>query len=288
MLKFSIHLILPVALICVQGCTPTAPISESASKVSSQAIEVTREQVARIPDAPLFRDLASERGIVFHHAAGTTGQFLMPEIMGSGAALLDFDLDGDLDVYLANGGPTASLSLNSGGANQLFRQSDDGQFENVTQTVGGGDEHFGMGVAAADVNNDGYPDLYITNYGPDQLYLNDKGNRFVNVTADAGISNDRWSVSAAFADINRDGWLDLYVANYVDYDASHECPTADGLPDYCNPLQFPGTTDLMLVNTGTTIERDGLRIPTFRDMSLESGIASAKGAGLGVALIDAN
>jgi enediyne biosynthesis protein E4 len=134
----------------------------------------------------------------------------------------------------------------------------------------------------------GYPDLYITNYGPDQLYLNDKGNRFVNVTADAGISNDRWSVSAAFADINRDGWLDLYVANYVDYDASHECPTADGLPDYCNPLQFPGTTDLMLVNTGTTIERDGLRIPTFRDMSLESGIASAKGAGLGVALIDAN
>ena len=212
----------------------------------------------------------------------------MPEIMGSGAALLDFDRDGDLDVYLVNGGPTASLSLNSGGANHLFRQNDDGQFERVTQAIGGGDEHFGMGVAVADVNNDGFPDLYITNYGPDQLYLNDKGNRFVNVTAEAGISNDRWSISAAFADINRDGWLDLYVANYIDYDASRACPTADGLPDYCNPLQFPGTTDLMLVNTGTIVEREGLRIPEFRDMSLESRIASAKGAGLGVALIDAN
>ena len=288
MSKLSNYLMLSAALICVHGCIPASPIPEPASKASSKAIEVAPELVALIPDVPLFRNLATERGIDFHHDAGATGQFLMPEIMGSGAALLDFDRDGDLDVYLVNGGPTASRAQNSAGANQLFRQDDAGQFENVTEAIGGGDEHFGMGVAVADVNNDGFPDLYITNYGPDQLYLNDKGTRLVNVTADAGISNDRWSVSSAFADIDRDGWLDLYVANYVDYDPSRACPTADGLPDYCNPLLFPGTTDLLLVNTGTFVERDGLRIPKFRDTSLESGIASVKGAGLGVALIDAN
>ena len=277
------------------GCTdskpkPAAePVPAASSVAKAKLAEPEPPPTSEPPlETPIFRNAAAELGVQFEHVSGVDGKFLMPEIMGAGVALFDFDLDGDLDIYLVNGGPKATVATDSSSANQLFRQGEDGTFENVTATVGAGDEHFGMGAAVADVNNDGFPDLYVTNYGPDQLYLNDAGTRFVNVTKTAGLRNDRWSVSAAFADINRDGWLDLYVANYVDFDPSMVCPMADGLPDYCNPQIFRGTTDLMYSNSGRFAEQDGLKVPVFEDISLTSGIAQGKGAGLGIVPLDAN
>ena len=283
-----------VVLLCsFCGCSnsgTTQNTEQPAAKPTTQqeTIEAAEPEMSAEPTTQIFRNQATLLGVLFQHSSGVEGKCLMPEIMGAGVALLDFDRDGDLDIYFVNGGPTVSVETNPKGANQLFQQNVDGTFENVTAAMGAGDEHFGMGVAVADVNNDGFPDLYLTNYGEDQLYLNDAGKRFVNVTQEAGLKNQRWSVSAAFADINRDGWLDLYVANYVDFDPSKSCPSADGLPDYCNPQVFPGTTDLMLLHSGELTEMDGLKIPMFEDVSASSGIGSAKGAGLGIAPIDAN
>jgi hypothetical protein len=233
-----------------------------------------------------FRDSAAALGLTFRHENGAAGLYHLPEIMGSGGALFDYDVDGDLDVFLLQGGglqgrPAAS---SRSGHHRLFRN------DRATASATGSRVHFtdvtakarfatsyGMGVAVGDYDNDGDPDLYLTNYGPNQLYRNDGGGAFTDVTRTAGpgLDDARWSTSASFCDYDADGDLDLYVANYVDFTVkgAKVCTDPTGARDYCGPLQFRPVPDRLFRNNG-----DG----TFADVSDRSGITKADGPGLGV------
>ena len=217
-------------------------------------------------------------GLTFTHDSASMGAFFMPEHIGSGGAFLDFDNDGRLDVFLVQHGGPASPSKN-----QLFRQGEDGRFANVTAGSGLDVAGYGMGATVGDVDNDGLPDLFLTEYGAVRLFLNRGGGRFTDVTRAAGLDNSRWSTAASFLDYDRDGWLDLFVGNYVDYLPEHQCFDPAGAPDFCGPQNFQNTVSRLFHNRGRT-GPDGL--VQFEDVTLRSGIAKATGKALGVLCAD--
>jgi len=228
-------------------------------------------------DGPVwFTDATADSGIVFRHEAGPVGRSFMPQIMGSGAAILDYDNDGRFDLYLVqNGGP------DSPDRNQLFRQRADKTFENVSAGSGLDLAGHGMGVAVGDIDNDGWVDVYVSQFSGGRLFRN-RGGHFEDVTVSAGVEQPRWGVSSAFFDYDRDGWLDLIVVNYVDYDPSHVCADAGGKADYCHPSQFDGTASRLYHNRG----RDAAgRWRGFEDVTVSAGLA-APGPGLGVLCAD--
>ncbi|HTU22093.1 MAG TPA: CRTAC1 family protein [Gemmataceae bacterium] len=223
-----------------------------------------------LPAPPWFADVTEAVGLDFVHDAGPVGDFFMPQQIGSGAALFDFDGDGRLDIYLLqNGGP-------KGAANRLYRQEADGRFRDVSAGSGLDIAGHNMGVAVGDVNNDGRPDVLFTQYGGIRLFRNDGAGKFQDVTGEAGLSNPAWGASAAFVDYDRDGWLDLVVANYVDYDPTWPCFAPDGQRDYCNPGTFRGRASKLFHNLGSG---SGVR---FQDVTAESGLGRLVGPGLGV------
>ncbi|MEE9131368.1 MAG: CRTAC1 family protein [Phycisphaerales bacterium] len=227
-----------------------------------------------------FTEITSHIGLDFTHESGAKGDLLLPEIMLSGAALFDYDNDGDLDIYLTNGNyelPEARVAESP--VNRMYRQEADGSFVDVTEESGLGDGGYGMGVAVGDIDNDGDLDVYATNYGRDRLYRNRGNGTFEDVTDAAGITVDGWSSSAAFFDYDRDGWLDLYVARYLDFNNFDHCYDDAGRPVYCGPKSFPPIPDVLLHNNG-----DG----TFSDVSETAGMASVAAAGLGVVCEDLN
>ena len=248
-------------------------------------------------DTIYFTEEAHVAGLDFRHFNGMSGEFYLPEIMGAGAAFLDYDNDGDLDVYLVQGamlGPgkkltDAILPPPPGQALQdrLFRNDlqtgPDGKrrlrFTDVTATSAIRAETYGMGVATGDFDSDGFTDLYVTNFGPDQLLRNNGDGTFSDVTDKAGVGNADWSVSAAFVDYDRDGRLDLYVGNYVEVDlVNHrQCYAPSSALDYCTPRVHKAYPDRLYRNRG-----DG----SFEDVSQRAGIAEAFGAALGVVVID--
>jgi len=221
-----------------------------------------------------FEDVTDRVGLDFVNDPGPAGTYFMPQSMGSGCAFLDFDGDGLLDIYLLqDAGP------NSKSVNRLYRQRPGGTFQDVT--VGSGLDVAGhnRGVAIADVNNDGRPDVLLTQYGGIKLFLNLGGGRFADVTAESGLVNPLWGMSAAFLDYDRDGWLDLVVVNYLDYDPKKECISPEGKKDYCGPNVFHGTCSKLFHNRGSTR-------PRFEDVSFASGIGRLPGPGLGVVCAD--
>ncbi|HEY2155078.1 MAG TPA: CRTAC1 family protein [Isosphaeraceae bacterium] len=229
-------------------------------------------------DPAWFRDVTDELGLHFRHEAGPVGDSFLPHIVGSGAALFDFDDDGRLDIYLAqNRGP------GSPGANRLFHQEPDGTFRDVSAGSGLDVAGWGMGVATGDVSNDGLPDVVVTEYGRIRLFLNRGGGRFADVSDAAGLANPEWATSAALFDYNRDGWLDLVVANYVEYSRTQSCSTASGSPEFCGPQGFPGTGSRLFRNRGPAPSGGGVR---FEDVSLSSGVGRLPGPGLGVVCAD--
>lgn len=237
----------------------------------------TPTQVPEKP-LPLFTDVTSQVGLDFMHQSGQDGRYLLPEIQGGGAAVFDYDNDGDLDIYAVNAGNVPPDRWQDNTApNRLFRQESDGTFTDVTSESGLGDLGYAMGCAVGDIDNDGDVDVYITNLGPDKLFRNNADGTFTDVTIDAGIDNDAWSASAAFLDVDRDGWLDLYVTNYVVFDPQATCRDGAGRPDYCGPKAFVNESDVLYRNLG-----DG----RFVDVSESAGITRARGAGLGVLPID--
>jgi hypothetical protein len=235
-------------------------------------------------DPPWFADATQEVGIDFRHDPGPVdGSYFMPQIVGSGIALFDFDGDGLLDVYLMNaGGP-------SGRTNRLYRQRRDGTFEDVSKRSGLDITGFCMGAAVGDVNNDGHPDIAISQYGAIRLFLNNGDGTFTEITEAAGLNNPLWATSLTFVDYNRDGWLDLFVTNYVAFDSAMRCPHPAGGHDYCAPKSFNGTASKLYRNLGRDgTTKTGRPLVRFKDVSFESGIGRKAGPGLGVVAADFN
>ena len=231
-------------------------------------------------------ELRQPRGVDFTLQNSPTPRKYLIETMPGGVALVDYNNDGLLDVFLVNGGhvdpkhPENFARHDPRYWNRLYRQNKDGSFTDVTEQAGlsnAGDGNFGMGVAVGDYDNDGYPDLYVTSYGKNVLYHNNGDGTFTDVTAKAGVAGGGWSVSAGFFDYDNDGKLDLFVTRYMDWDTQHSKDCGGNFHTYCPPGEFPRSTNILYHNRG-----DG----TFEDVSQRSGIAAKKGHGLGVAFAD--
>jgi hypothetical protein len=242
----------------------------------------------------LFKDVAEQSGLRFHHYNGMTGKFYLPEITGSGAAFFDFDDDGDLDVYLVQGNvlepntrPGATLFPWRGPEpprGKLFRNDLSKErlaFTDVTQQSGIIANGYGMGAATGDINNDGLPDLYLSNLSSNQMYLNKGNGKFVDVTKESGTDDPRWSTSASFFDYDRDGWLDLMIVNYADFSVTNNpaCYAATTAKDYCTPRVFRAPGNRLFHNKGNG---------TFADVTAAAGVDKEFGHGLGIVTADFN
>ena len=219
-----------------------------------------------------------------------SGKFYYAEIIGPGAAMFDADNDGDLDVYLVQGGSIDSQATSPAGpGGRLFRNdlviNPDGtrtlRFTDVTERSGIRSHGYGMGVAAGDFNNDGCVDLYLTNFGPNQLFRNNCDGTFTDVSRQSRTDDPSWSVSAAFVDYDRDGWLDLFVGNYLSWRAASSMPCfgPSGRPDYCSPNTYQPQPSRLYHNN-----HDG----TFTDVTAAAGLAGDFGPALGVSTADFN
>ena len=223
-----------------------------------------------------FVNTTTEAGITFKHINGASDRQFYLETMGSGAAFLDYNNDGALDLYIVNGAPLPGFETASPPANTLYRNNGDGTFTDVTTAAGAGDASYGMGCVAADYDNDGDSDLYVTNFGENLLYRNNGDGTFTDSTTHAGVGNgEKWSSSCAFVDYDHDGNLDLYVVNYLDYDVSKDRDWYDprGRRIYSNPQVYAGISDTLYRNNG-----DG----TFTDVTKQAGVYNSNGKGLGV------
>lgn len=247
----------------------------------------------------IFKEVAEQVGLKFQHYNGMTGKFYLPEITGSGAALFDFDNDGDLDVYLVQGnvlepGTKASSTLfpwrgREPPQGKLFRNDltvgKDGRptlkFTDITQQSGIVANGYGMGAATGDINNDGLTDLYLSNLGANQIYINRGDGRFADVTRESGTDDPRWSTSASFFDYDRDGWLDLMLVNYADFSVTNSpnCFAATTARDYCTPRVFRAPGNRLLRNKGKGV---------FEDVTVKAGVDKEFGHGLGVVAADFN
>ncbi|MEE2887784.1 MAG: CRTAC1 family protein [Planctomycetota bacterium] len=219
-----------------------------------------------------FTDTTRAAGIGFEHSSGRTGSHRYLEIVGGGVGMFDYDGDGWLDLYFVNGNHIAK-PMSKSITNILYRNNHDGTFTDVTAQAGVGDAGFGQGCCAADFDNDGDQDLYVTNYGLDRFYRNNGDGTFSEVGKAVGVVCDSWGQSCAFFDADGDGWLDLYVQNYLTYAPAMEGKRAD----YNTPTAFKGAPDRLYLNKG-----DG----TFRDVSVKSGLHRPDGRGMGVACVD--
>ncbi len=240
---------------------------------------------------PVFREAAQETGLDFHHFIGATGEYFFPEIMGSGVGMFDYDGDGDLDLYFVQGAmldPAKELSQSvfpfageGPPRNRLFRNelnpAGELRFTDVTREAGVGDPGYGMGMAVGDYDNDGHPDLYLTNFGSNVLYRNGGDGTFMDVTRDAGVDDPRYSASSTFLDYDSDGDLDLYVANYVSFTIKGNRRCGEERRDYCAPGVYQPLPDRLFHNEGNG---------RFTDRSEEAGLGRSFGAGLGVVAVD--
>jgi len=227
---------------------------------------------------PVFVDVAREAGLDFVHYNGATDEKYMVETMGSGGGFVDYDGDGDPDVYLVNGGPLpGSKPAARPPASALYRNNGDGTFTDVTEASGIGPSGYGMGMAAADVDNDGDLDLYLTNFGPNLLYRNNGDGTFTDVTSAAKVAAGLWSSSAAFGDFDRDGWVDLFVCRYVDFSLTNHkfCGNlAKNLKAYCHPDVYNPVPNLLFRNNGDL---------TFTEVTRAAGVLDEdEGKSLGV------
>ena len=242
----------------------------------------------------IFKEVAEHVGLNFQHYNGMTGKFYLPEITGSGGALFDFDNDGDLDCFLVQGN---TLEPNTQPGTTLFPwrgpESPRGRlfrndltkgkltFTDVTQQSGIVATGYGMGVAVGDINNDGLPDLYLSNLGANQMYLNKGGGKFTDFTKESGTDDPRWSTSASFFDYDRDGWFDLMVVNYADFTTANSpnCFASNTARDYCTPRVFRSPGNRLFHNKGNGV---------FEDVTVTAGVSKEFGHGLGIVTADFN
>lgn len=236
----------------------------------------------------LFVDVTVASGLDFTHVNGAGGELLLPEVIGAGGALFDYDNDGDLDVFAVQGG---ALRPRAGDAapvprSRLLRNDRPAnggplRFTDVTERSGIVASGYGMGAATGDYDNDGHIDLYVTYLGSNRMFRNNGDGTFADLTAKTRTGDGRWSVSATFVDYDRDGWLDLFVTHYVNFglDMKRQCFSAGSARDYCNPVVYDPVADTLFHNNG-----DG----TFSDVSARAGLTRSPARGLGVLAADVN
>lgn len=228
--------------------------------------------------AVTFSDITRQAGIAFRHINGAFGRKYLPETMGAGGGFLDFDNDGWQDILLANSaswpGQPAARSTPA-----LYRNNRDGTFTDVTARVGLAVTFYGMGVAAADYDNDGWVDLYLTGLGQSRLFRNASGKQFTDVTTAAGVADPGFATSAAWFDYDLDGRLDLFVGHYVEWSVQTDlfCTLDGKSKSYCTPESYKGQSPRLLRNRG-----DG----TFEDVTTRAGVRDPSAKTLGVALLD--
>jgi hypothetical protein len=226
-----------------------------------------------------FIDVTRASGIDFRHVNGSSAEKHLVETMGSGGLFFDYDNDGWIDIFLVDGGSLADADLARTARHRLYRNSGDGTFQDVGDRSGIRHRGYGMGACAGDVDNDGWVDLYVTNFGPNTLYRNHAGT-FTDITSRAGVGSPLWSAACAFADIDLDGDLDLFVVNYVELDPGRSpfCGNARTRTRfYCHPLNYSPLPNTLYLNDGRGV---------FTDVTERSGIAAFRGNGLGVVIAD--
>ena len=229
-----------------------------------------------------FDNVAKAVGLTFTHVNGASADKYLVETMGSGAAFLDYDNDGWIDLFVVDGGSIAppKPEAKAGAKHRLFHNDGKGNFTDVTAASGIVHREYGMGACAGDVDGDGRTDLYVTNYGPNALYRNAGNGAFTDITRTARVGLDGWSTSCAFLDVDRDGDLDLFIANYLDAPPSKNPFCGDPqrrIRVYCHPLNYTGLPSVLYRNDGKGV---------FTDVSAEAGISKYVGNGLGVAVGD--
>jgi len=235
-----------------------------------------------VDGAPVyFVDVTQQSGLdKFHHRSGEPSKTSILETPGSGVALLDYDNDGWLDIYLLNGSTVAALKGNEPAPRaMLLHNNHDGTFTDVTDKAGVGNERWGFGVAVGDYDNDGWPDIYVSNFGKNRLYHNNHDGTFTDVAGKAGVTLGGWSTGATWGDYDHDGYLDLFVPGYVKFDINNPPISGRGglpqgfcefrgVPVMCGPRGLPGEPDHLFHNN-----RDG----TFSDVSVKAGVDDARG-----------
>ncbi len=240
-----------------------------------------KAQKTKLPPArdEFYQDITEHSGIDFVHTIGDDHLSNIIESVGGGAAFLDFDQDGFMDIYVCNG--TYIKGFSEGEKpdimpeNHLYRNKHDGTFEDVTKKAGVGHAGYGMGVTIGDFNNDGFPDIYISNYGPNVLFKNNGNGTFTNISEKAGLGGNACSVGAVWFDYDNDGLLDIYVGNYLEFDPQYDYYYApDGFP---GPMAYDAQPDILYHNNGDE---------TFTDVSQSMGVYNPDGRAMGVGAAD--
>jgi enediyne biosynthesis protein E4 len=264
------------------AATRAGDVVSSRNRTSTEPRAGPRDSASEATTSIRFHEVECSGGIAFMHVSGNSAEKYYPTANGSGVAMVDFDGDGVLDLYFAT---TRNFPLDApttSQGNRLFRGRGDGTFVDVTDRAGVGFRGFCHGIAVGDVDNNGYPDLYLTNFGPNVLYLNNGDGTF-RMARDFGAECPPWSTSAAFLDYDRDGWLDLYVTCYGhwSYDEPHAfCGSEDkSVRIYCPPTMIPPARHFLFHNRG-----DG----TFEDTTQRAGVLRQDGRGMGVVTADVN
>jgi len=274
--------------------SPAQPSSQSQPPRTGRAysggdIAPPKTATPTAPSPVVFDDITNSAGIAFKHAASPTSQKYLPESMGAGLAMFDYDNDGRMDLFFTNGARLDDPMPKGASPdkrdpkywNRLYHQKPDGTFADMTERAGLTGEGFSMGAAAADYDNDGWVDLYVTGYGANILYHNNGDGTFTDVSKKTNTAASGWSTSAAWIDYDGDGRLDLFIGRYLDWDFERGALVCGdprpGLRAYCHPNNFKGVTNLLLRQRA-----DG----TFADVSLAAKIADPNGKALGVAIAD--
>ncbi len=234
---------------------------------------------------PLFTDITAQSGLDFKNEASHTPDKYLVETMLGGVAMFDYNGDGHLDLFFVNGAALSNLAPGSPEPdksdsrywNRLYRNNGDGTFTDVTEMAGVRGHSYGMGAAVGDYDNDGRPDLYVTNFGHNILYHNNGDGTFTDVTEKAGVAGGGWSAGACFVDYDRDGRLDLIVSRYLTWDIALNRRCGENVRRYCDPYDYKPITHLVYHNNG-----DG----TFTDVSRNCGLGAVPGQGLGIAFND--
>jgi enediyne biosynthesis protein E4 len=258
-------------MLLAAGCAPRSNPRTSAGTIPPPA---SRSSVT-------FTDVTQAAGIHFKHTSGRSGRLYFPETVGSGCAFLDYNNDGKLDLFLVNSSRLPGYRGQGPLYSALYRNNGNGTFTDVTKAAGLAVDCYGMGVAVADDDGDGFEDLYLTALGPNHLFHNNGDGTFTDVTRKAGVGDSHFSTSAAWLDYDRDGKLDLFVCNYCQWtpQTNQLCPDPLGRMHMCSPAYYKGEPSTLYRNNG-----DG----TFTDVTAKAGLRETAGKALGVTVWDYN